>query len=53
MKKKTKAKEKQEQRKPPIEKSNLKKEESTPDSENPFDLGGLPQRDLKKNLGCG
>jgi hypothetical protein len=22
-------------------------------SENPFDFGGLPQRDLKKNLGCG
>jgi hypothetical protein len=21
--------------------------------ENPFDFGGLPQRDLKKNLGCG
>lgn len=23
------------------------------DRENPFDFGGLPQRDLKKNLGCG
>lgn len=21
--------------------------------ENPFDFGGLPARDLKKNLGCG
>lgn len=21
--------------------------------ENPFDFGGLPKRDLKKNLGCG
>jgi hypothetical protein len=21
--------------------------------ENPFDFGGLPDRDLKKNLGCG
>ena len=21
--------------------------------ENPFDFGGIPQRDLKKNLGCG
>ena len=21
--------------------------------EKPFDFGGLPQRDLKKNLGCG
>jgi hypothetical protein len=23
------------------------------DDEKPFDFGGLPQRDLKKNLGCG
>jgi hypothetical protein len=23
------------------------------DPENPFDFGGLPERDLKKNLGCG
>lgn len=23
------------------------------DEEKPFDFGGLPQRDLKKNLGCG
>jgi hypothetical protein len=22
------------------------------DEEKPFDFGGLPQRDLKKNLGC-
>jgi hypothetical protein len=22
-------------------------------NENPFDFGGLPKRDLKKNLGCG
>lgn len=22
-------------------------------NEKPFDLGGLPERDLKKNLGCG
>lgn len=22
-------------------------------SENPFDFGGIPARDLKKNLGCG
>jgi hypothetical protein len=22
-------------------------------SEKPFDFGGLPQRDLKKSLGCG
>ena len=31
------------------EKLTLAKEES----EKPFDFGGLPQRDLKKNLGCG
>jgi hypothetical protein len=23
------------------------------DQEKPFDFGGLPQRDLKKSLGCG
>jgi len=23
------------------------------EKENPFDFGGLPKRDLKKNLGCG
>jgi hypothetical protein len=23
------------------------------EKKNPFDFGGLPQRDLKKNLGCG
>jgi hypothetical protein len=23
------------------------------DDEKPFDFGGLPNRDLKKNLGCG
>ncbi|MBX2955923.1 MAG: hypothetical protein KF846_07190 [Cyclobacteriaceae bacterium] len=22
------------------------------ENQNPFDFGGLPQRDLKKNLGC-
>jgi hypothetical protein len=27
-----------------------KKEENTTDA---FDFGGLPRRDLKKNLGCG
>ena len=36
-----------------------KKQETKPvkpepiDDEKPFDFGGLPQRDLKKNLGCG
>jgi len=24
-----------------------------PEKEKPFDFGGLPDRDLKKNLGCG
>lgn len=23
------------------------------DEDKPFDFGGLPQRDIKKNLGCG
>ena len=23
------------------------------ETDNPFDFGGLPNRDLKKNLGCG
>ncbi len=31
---------------PPVKKS----EEEKPEG---FDFGGLPQRDLKKNLGCG
>ncbi len=25
----------------------------TNEKQNQFDFGGLPQRDLKKNLGCG
>jgi len=24
-----------------------------PEDENPFEFGGLPNRNLKKNLGCG
>ncbi|MBX2965018.1 MAG: hypothetical protein KF845_02645 [Cyclobacteriaceae bacterium] len=24
-----------------------------PETDTPFDFGGLPNRDLKKNLGCG
>lgn len=35
--------------KPPLEK-NVPVE---PEEEKPFDFGGLPDRDLKKNLGCG
>lgn len=29
------------------------KDEPQQDDEKPFDFGGLPDRDLKKNLGCG
>jgi hypothetical protein len=29
-----------------------KKGEVSPSEENPFDFGGLPARNLKKNLGC-
>ena len=28
-------------------------EPTAKEEERPFDFGGLPQRDLKKNLGCG
>jgi hypothetical protein len=28
-------------------------EQTVKEEEKPFDFGGLPQRDLKKNLGCG
>jgi len=31
-----------------------KKDRPAPDEEpNPMDFGGIPNRDLKKNLGCG
>jgi hypothetical protein len=36
----------------PQPKQNTQNDEHT-ESENPFDFGGLPNRDLKKNLGCG
>jgi hypothetical protein len=29
------------------------KEMPPQDDEKPFDFGGIPERDLKKNLGCG
>ncbi|HZY79015.1 MAG TPA: hypothetical protein VFE50_05790 [Cyclobacteriaceae bacterium] len=29
------------------------KEVPPQDDEKPFDFGGIPDRDLKKNLGCG
>ena len=46
---KSKKKKKETKQKEHREKTNL--EESLPEDEN--DFGGLPQRDLKKNLGCG
>ena len=52
MGKSKKKEEKKEENKKP--KSDLKpKEETKPHEEKPFDFGGLPTRDLKKNLGCG
>lgn len=35
------------------EKPRPKEEKPHEEDENPFDFGGLPKRDLKKNLGCG
>lgn len=42
-KKKVKKKSEKEMKQPPVD----------PEKGNPFDFGGLPQRDLKKSLGCG
>ena len=42
-----------------VVKEKVKKEEAprplaeVKEDEKPFDFGGLPSRDLKKNLGCG
>lgn len=39
-----------------VKKIVLDKSKETPprvDDEKPFDFGGIPERDLKKNLGCG
>ena len=33
--------------------SDTKTEDIQKEDEKPFDFGGLPERDLKKNLGCG
>jgi hypothetical protein len=30
-----------------------KEKEGPQEEEKPFDFGGIPDRDLKKNLGCG
>jgi hypothetical protein len=48
MSKKKKDKKKETEKPKPPEKPEVKEE-----NENPFDFGGMPQRDLKKNLGCG
>lgn len=48
------AKKKSDRKSDPKKKSDNKPVKPKPDDdEKPFDFGGLPQRDLKKNLGCG
>jgi len=43
--------ERKKQKTEPKKKPNV---EPTPEEkEKPFDFGGIPERDLKKNLGCG
>jgi len=37
----------------PKAKTDPANKEASQHSEKPFDYGGLPDRDLKKNLGCG
>lgn len=37
----------------PAPKQKISGEGQGNDDEKPFDFGGLPNRDLKKNLGCG
>jgi hypothetical protein len=47
---------KKQRSKPKKDKTQVKAEPPKPDAnpeEKPFDFGGLPERDLKKNLGCG
>lgn len=36
-----------------VKKTEKNSELPQPESEDQFDFGGLPKRDLKKNLGCG
>jgi hypothetical protein len=45
-------KKKETKKKKPV-KPKVKAPEPADEPEKPFDFGGLPQRDLKKNLGCG
>jgi hypothetical protein len=44
---------KKEPKKKKPEKAKTQPSEPQDEQEKPFDFGGLPQRDLKKNLGCG
>ncbi len=45
---------KKQRKKKEIKKTKVVKEKETEtDIEKPFDFGGLPDRNLKKNLGCG
>jgi hypothetical protein len=37
----------------PARKQHAKEVEAPVDEEKPFDFGGIPDRNLKKNLGCG
>lgn len=46
-------KEKPETKPQPKLEENAPKEKEPGETEDPFDFGGLPKRDLKKNLGCG
>ncbi len=39
--------------KKPAEPKKNESEIVIPEAEKPFDFGGLPDRNLKKNLGCG
>jgi hypothetical protein len=47
-KKKKKTERKEATKIPPVEQKNVEEEKN-----DEFNFGGLPQRDLKKNLGCG
>ncbi len=38
---------------PKGEKVDANRPVTSDENENQFDFGGLPQRDIKKNLGCG
>ncbi|WP_160143620.1 hypothetical protein [Chryseolinea soli] len=46
-------KEKPETKPQPKPGEEISKDKGPEEAEDPFDFGGLPKRDLKKNLGCG